>query len=188
MNGPVSHFAQFIYQFLLFLDFPLVKDGRQFLETVFRVPVQLFYRLDLFFSLPDDDTSGRDTGFCGAFCPSFDSTHHFRIESPFIEFPPVFLSGPGSGRKSHTLSIRFVRRFVFHIFPAECSRFQTVLFCRGIAVDHGSLQVGISSRLDLEPLVSCIESRLFRHAFIIGMKNLFLEAAVSGNIAPSCRS
>ncbi len=41
MDVPVSHFAQFIYQFLLFLDFLLVKDGRQFLEAVFRIPVQL---------------------------------------------------------------------------------------------------------------------------------------------------
>ena len=41
MDGPVPHFAQFVHQFLLFLDFPLVKDGRQFLETVFRIPVQL---------------------------------------------------------------------------------------------------------------------------------------------------
>ena len=41
---------------------------------------------------------------------------------------------------------------------------------------------------DLESAISCINARLFRHAFIIGMKNLFLEAAVSGNIAPSCRS
>ena len=56
MDGPVPHFAQFVHQFLSFLDFLLVKDGRQFLEAVFRIPVQLFYRLDLFLALPDDMT------------------------------------------------------------------------------------------------------------------------------------
>ena len=106
-----------------------------------------------------------------------------RIQRGYLYVRAFFHFNPNSHSNLTTL----VRRFVFHIFPAKSSRFQTVLFCRGIAVDHGSLQMGIAPCLDLEPLVSCIDPRLFRHAFVIGTEGLFLGAATSGNMASSDR-
>ena len=92
MDGPIPYFTQFVHQFLFFLDLFLIKNRGQLLETVFRFPVQPIYRLDLFLSLTDADAPGRNPSFCSTSCFSFYGAHHFWIESPFIQFPMVFLS------------------------------------------------------------------------------------------------